>query len=241
MANEKNSFVLYKDWGEDLNDLTMEERGMLITAVFEFQATGEVIEFEDRLLNNILRRYISAFRKDGAKWEQTRESRSVAGAKGGRPKKEKANESKKSNCFSEKQTEAKKAVNVNVNVNGNVSTTNVVDEGVDSCCDESFGKVFSAVEKEFGRPISPIESERIKEWVENHNEDLVLHALKTAIIHNKRSFSYIGGILKNWKDNDIRSVYEAEAAGERFKTVKNNKKVGGASHSGVNFDEVYAI
>ena len=62
------------------------------------------------------------FEYDREKWEKIRESRSASGKKGGRPKsKPKQTKANKANAFSEKQTEAKEAVNVNGNVNGNVN------------------------------------------------------------------------------------------------------------------------
>ena len=117
-TDRQKSFVMYNDWGNNLDEFTNEELGQLFRAVYAFTTKGEETELGDRSLRIFFNMMKECFIRDAKKWEEIRRQRSIAGAKGGRPKK-----ANKANGFSQKQTKAKKAVNVNgnVNVNDNVS------------------------------------------------------------------------------------------------------------------------
>jgi len=56
----------------------------------------------------------------------------------------------------------------------------------------------AAIEREFGRPLSPIELSQLSEWQQTYSPELIAEALARASLQNKRSIAYIGGILKNW-------------------------------------------
>ena len=100
-------FLVYKDWETLFDTLdSNEEAGELIKALFAFAKRGEIAEFSGALKMAFI--FMSQqLERDGHKWEETCNSRSEAGKKGGRPSKQK--ESKKTNCFSEKQNKAKEA------------------------------------------------------------------------------------------------------------------------------------
>lgn len=63
-------------------------------------------------------------------------------------------------------------------------------------------------EKEFGRPLSPLEVDQLTKWRSELPEDLILEALTQAVIRNKRTLAYTGGILLNWHRAGIRTVDE---------------------------------
>lgn len=71
-------------------------------------------------------------------------------------------------------------------------------------------KLSTYLEQNFSRTISPLEYERLKTWLEMFNEEMVRHAIDLAILNNKKTFSYIGGILKNWKANGYHSIGDIE-------------------------------
>lgn len=100
-------FLVYKDWETLFDSLdSNEEAGELIKALFAFAKRGEIAEFSGALKMAFI--FMSQqLERDGQKWEETCEARSEAGRKGGRPPK--AKESKKTNCFFEKQKKAKEA------------------------------------------------------------------------------------------------------------------------------------
>lgn len=112
----KNSFLLYVDRLEVLDEMTDEDAGKLFKAIRDYVKDGSTPE-RGTLVSIAFRALKSALDSDSEKYHLMCLRRSEAGKKGGRPKKqtkakkanafeEKANESKKSKCFSEK---AKKA------------------------------------------------------------------------------------------------------------------------------------
>lgn len=103
---EKESFVLYTKYGKQIRRLSMEERGVLLTAIFDYVEGGALPPMSDavEMAFGFIQDQLDA---DLKKWEETCRKRSVSGKSGGRPKKQMVSvESKKSKSFSEK---AKKA------------------------------------------------------------------------------------------------------------------------------------
>ena len=76
----------------------------------------------------------------------------------------------------------------------NVTTgnNNVTDDVVEIC---------NLIEKNFNRTISPIEYEKIQAWLEDFDKDILIKAINESVFNNKKTFSYINGILRNWKTN----------------------------------------
>ena len=110
---EKKSFIVYKSYRRILEKLTMEERGELFMALFDYAIDGN-----EPTLSPKAEIAFAAIQdnmdRDLEKYEETCKKRAEAGKKGGRPKKQtKANES---NWFFEK---AKKPDNDNDNDNEN--------------------------------------------------------------------------------------------------------------------------
>lgn len=100
-SEEKNAFILSFDHKEVFDTLPPEKAGLLIQAVFAYE-NGEDVNLPDDLKIAFIpiRQWLDRMR---ARYEKTSEERAKAGARGGRPKKQKdSDESKKSNCFSEK-------------------------------------------------------------------------------------------------------------------------------------------
>lgn len=59
--------------------------------------------------------------------------------------------------------------------------------------------IYSKVEQEFGRTLSPIECETIKGWIDsNIKEDLIIEALKEAVLNGVNNLKYIDKILYEW-------------------------------------------
>ncbi|HHW05893.1 MAG TPA: DnaD domain protein [Methanothermobacter sp.] len=62
--------------------------------------------------------------------------------------------------------------------------------------------------EEFGRPLSPLEVSQLTKWQSQFPENLILAALSRAILQDKRTLAYIGGILANWQKAGIHSAGE---------------------------------
>lgn len=79
--------------------------------------------------------------------------------------------------------------------------------------------LFTIFEKEFGRPLSPMEYETIGGWIDHdqYPEELILLALKEAVFTGKVHFRYIDRILLEWNRNRIRTPEDAKAYAQKFR------------------------
>lgn len=82
--------------------------------------------------------------------------------------------------------------------------------------------LFEIFEKEFGRPLSPMEYERIAAWMDedHYPQDLILLALKEAVFAGKVHFQYIDRILLDWSRKKISTVEEARVHSQKFRGSK---------------------
>lgn len=71
-------------------------------------------------------------------------------------------------------------------------------------------------EEQFGRPLTPMEFDSIKEWVQSgYSEEMILKALKEAVKSQVLTLRYIEGILINWAQNGVKERYIDEKPQER--------------------------
>lgn len=84
MQNDgKSSFVLYNDWAKQLNKLTLEQRGALITNIFAYNQGDELMEM-DAVTDMLFSMICAQIDRDADSWEKKKERRKAAGAAGGR-------------------------------------------------------------------------------------------------------------------------------------------------------------
>lgn len=85
---------------------------------------------------------------------------------------------------------------------------------------ESQRNLFTIFEREFGRPLSPMELETISGWLDQdkHPEELILMALKESVFAGKLYFRYIDRILLDWSRNRVRNAEDAKAYTQKFRT-----------------------
>ncbi|HJV46413.1 MAG TPA: DnaD domain-containing protein [Bacillota bacterium] len=79
--------------------------------------------------------------------------------------------------------------------------------------------LFTIFEKEFGRPLSPIECETLTMWQDNdhYSDELIVAALREAVISGKLYFRYIDRILFEWQRNNIRTPKQARDFSLKFR------------------------
>lgn len=121
MSQNKKSFFLYNDQYELVKELSIEQRGALLTAIFEHVCTGKYEISLDGMTKIASKVIIMQIDRDCEKWSQYIEKQSENGKKGGRPK-----QSQKTQAFFEKP---KKADTVTVTV---TDTDNVTDTVTDT-------------------------------------------------------------------------------------------------------------
>ena len=77
---------------------------------------------------------------------------------------------------------------------------------IDQEKDNNLNDIYSKIEKEFGRTLSPIEYETISNWIESKiSEELILSALKESVLNNARSIRYIDKILFEWNKKGYKT------------------------------------
>ncbi len=77
----------------------------------------------------------------------------------------------------------------------------------------ALAQVCMAFERELGRPLSPVEGEKITAWLEQDgwSAPLLQEALKRAVLYGNCNFAYIGRILESWYKKGIRTLEAAMA------------------------------
>lgn len=73
-------------------------------------------------------------------------------------------------------------------------------------------------QQEFGRLLTPIEMQTIGEWLDrdHYSQDIILEALREAVLNQKYSLKYIDRILLSWDKKNIRSSSQAKQEIKRF-------------------------
>ncbi|MCG8401062.1 MAG: DnaD domain protein [Firmicutes bacterium] len=84
--------------------------------------------------------------------------------------------------------------------------------------------LYNSFEKEFGRPLSPMEVEQINLWSGKLNPHMVLEALRKAVLMGKHNFKYIDSILLEWEKNNLQSPGEVAEYDRRFKDKRSGAK-----------------
>jgi DNA replication protein len=79
--------------------------------------------------------------------------------------------------------------------------------------------IFSIIEREFARPLTPMELEMVTNWLDKdqYKEDLILAALKEAVFAGKVHFNYLDRILLEWSRNRVFTVEQAKEHSQKFR------------------------
>ena len=213
----KDSFVFYLSQYEAVKDLENEQLGRLFRAIFEKQLGNEVVlENDIKIAFNFINNQMVV---DRAKYLKKCETLKNNAKKGGAPKGNK-------NASKQKQPKQpnreKNNLNDNEHDNDNVND-NVISTGVDI-------NIYTYIENNFGRTLSPIEYETISNWKDN---ELTRYAIKKAVLNGKHNITYISRILESYDTKGITTVVQAQQEEEDFKNQKEQMK----KYQGVGFKE----
>ena len=84
--------------------------------------------------------------------------------------------------------------------------------------------IFSVFENELGRTLSPMEYEKIKEWVTSGNSDeLITCALSEAVMNGISNFNYIDRILDSWRKKGYKNKSDVLRDKEKYRSKKEEK------------------
>lgn len=73
------------------------------------------------------------------------------------------------------------------------------------------GGLIDALEREFGRPLSPFEAAYATEIEKEFGREMVLEAVRRASLACKLNMRYIDGILRDWRKKNLRTLNEVRA------------------------------
>lgn len=89
----KNTFILYSTWLKPILSLSMEQRGLLFTAIYYYETKGEAPKIEDPAVSMLFNVMQERFDADAAKYAEEIRRKSEGGRKGNEKRWKKVHES----------------------------------------------------------------------------------------------------------------------------------------------------
>ena len=92
---------------------------------------------------------------------------------------------------------------------------------------EVSNNIYDIFQKELVRSLSPTEYEYINNWLEKGlSENLIIGALKEAVLSGVKNFRYIDRVLFDWQEKGYCSMNDVEASKRKIKNIpKENRKI----------------
>lgn len=85
-------------------------------------------------------------------------------------------------------------------------------------------ELYGAFEREFGRPLSPLESAQVAAWCERYDPELIREALRLAVLRGVYNFRYMDSILHQWEKNNVRTLREAQEYEAKFRERRSRSR-----------------
>lgn len=122
----------------------------------------------------------------------------------------------------EKNKEGKSEEYISLDLLYKKITNLLIDNKKEKTLDNS--DIYSTFENEFGRPISSMECQIIKGWIDdNFPHELIMEALKEAIYNGVTSLRYIETILYNWRKKGYKNKKEVLEAKTKARESKKEE------------------
>lgn len=101
--------------------------------------------------------------------------------------------------------------------------------------------VINLFEREFGRALTPMEIDQIKNWYYDHGYTytLIKEALKRAVLRGILNMNYINRILGSWAKMNLRSSREIIQYEEKFKKQKEETDLDRENDQNEKFKDIY--
>lgn len=184
-------------WGKSFDALSDAEAGRLAKALWKYVATGEMENLSggEKASYAMFTAMLAADKEERA---NVSAERSKAGSKGGRPKGSKANESKKSNCFSEKANESKKSYIRNKNIDIIPLTPLPGDDDDDDLfrIQQEHNMVLDAAQKA-GFPDTDSVFYRLIDLYGRYGLDKLIAAIDCCVEHSAVNLAYLRAVLQD--------------------------------------------
>ena len=197
--NNINGFTFFRNYYDSLNDLPLEDRKEMMIAIVEFafdDIEPEFTGFKLTIWKLIRPNLVSSKNKSRLYQDKTKK----------KSKKIKSKSNQNQNESNENQNEVFDILeNKNKNKEENKNKKRKEKEEGDVICTTTTN-IYSFLEDSFGRTISSLECEKLDSWIKEFNEEIVRHAIELSVMNNAKKFSYVEGILRNWKASGFNSL-----------------------------------
>lgn len=85
ILKDRKSFIVYREWYEDIKELDNESLGQLVKDIFEFDLNGVVPNYKDKSLKILFNHFRNAYTRNADKYIKKTKANRENGKKGGRP------------------------------------------------------------------------------------------------------------------------------------------------------------
>lgn len=83
--------------------------------------------------------------------------------------------------------------------------------------------LFTFLESNFGRTISPIELEQVMDWEKDFNDEIIKYAITLCCNNNAKNINYLNAILNSWKSKGFTKIEECKNESNKRKDNKSYK------------------
>ena len=208
--DNKKAFLMYLDYEDNLQDLSDEELGQLLRAIFKYERTREEPQNLGLLVKVAFGFIKGNLNRDREKYDKRSETSAINGKKGGRPSTRKPNS--KPNEKPKKPKKADIDIETDIDTDTDIDTVTVVDS-------------ISYCEEQFGRTLSPVEYQIIANWREWFTDDIINYAINKTIKNGARALSYTEAIINSWHDKGFKTLRECELENKEDKPEWFNKQI----------------
>lgn len=233
MAEDKNSFIAYCDWGDIFDELEDAEAGKLVKHLFDY-VRDKSPEPKDKLTKMMFIQIQQSLKRDLAKYSKYIDKQKVNGAKGGRPKNPTL--LKKTQPFSEKPKKADSvsvsvSVNDNASVNDNVNVNDIKEKEKESIVySKEVHDTFESCLNYFPEHLHPNTEAKKNNWLDTLEKleridglelDLIRKIVKKTRADDFWSKNFLS--LTKLRKTNKEDITFIQVFYEKFKTTGNSK------------------
>ncbi len=192
--NNINGFTFFRNYHDSLNDLPLEDKKEMLVAIDDFifeDIEPEFTGFKQTIWKLIKPNLISSKSHSRLYQDKTKKKSKKIKSKSNENQNEISDilENKNKNKEENKKRKEREKEKEEGDIIG-TTTTNI----------------YSFLEENFGRTISSLECEKLDSWIKEFNEEIVKHAIELSVMNNAKKFSYVEGILRNWKASGYKTL-----------------------------------
>ena len=190
--NNINGFTFFRNYHDSLNDLPLEDKKEMLVAIDDFifeDIESEFTGFKQTIWKLIKPNLISSKSHSRLYQDKTKKKQKKIKSKSNENQSEISDILENKNKEENKKRKEREKEKEEGDIIG-TTTTNI----------------YSFLEENFGRTISSLECEKLDSWMKEFNEEIVKHAIELSVMNNAKKFSYIEGILRNWKASGYKTL-----------------------------------